>query len=214
MGFFDFIKRKELSKIEKLDKALFFAEGNIDSYQEKIRELERTISASEDLIKGFQNKYGKIINIDLETEKKQDSFNTFKNQIETQVQELQTNYKKLDNNYKHALSIYTTLRKDISLLIPELRYTSYGLYVPIFNFEDSESYKSEIENVIQQQKELIKNDQAAFCSTAWTVNDSIAKGRIMTKREKQLMIRAFNGECEALIAKVRWNNYNNRLYTD
>ena len=55
---------------------------------------------------------------------------------------------------------------------------------------------------------MISGDTAAICNTKWTVGDSEAKGRTVVNRYKKLMLRAFNGECDVLIAKVKWNNIN------
>lgn len=55
---------------------------------------------------------------------------------------------------------------------------------------------------------MISNDTAAICHTNWTVEGSEAKGRAVVKVYKKLMLRAFNGESDVLIAKVKWNNVN------
>ena len=83
---------------------------------------------------------------------------------------------------------------------------SYGLYKPHFDFDTSEKYKAELQRVRDKEKQLIQNEDAAVCSQQWTVNGSAAEGKKQTKRYIKLMLRAFNGECEALIADVRWNN--------
>ena len=83
---------------------------------------------------------------------------------------------------------------------------SFGLYKPQFLYDTSEKFKDEILANRAKQSALIKNDQAAICQTEWTVGGSKAEGRKMTNQYKKLMLFAFNGECEALIAKVSWNN--------
>ena len=55
---------------------------------------------------------------------------------------------------------------------------------------------------------MIREDTSAICNTNWTVEGSEAKGRAVVKIYKKLMLRAFNGECDVLISKVRWNNVN------
>jgi hypothetical protein len=61
---------------------------------------------------------------------------------------------------------------------------------------------------LQIQKEMITADTAAICNANWTVEGSEAKGRAVVKVYKKLMLRAFNGECDVLISKVKWNNVN------
>ena len=55
---------------------------------------------------------------------------------------------------------------------------------------------------------MISSERAAICSTNWTIGGSEAKGRASTKKYIKLTLRAFNGECDSLIAKVKWNNIN------
>jgi hypothetical protein len=55
---------------------------------------------------------------------------------------------------------------------------------------------------------MIKHQTAAVCYTSWTVEGSEANGRAMTNRNIKLVLCAFNGECNSLIAKVKWNNVN------
>jgi DNA repair exonuclease SbcCD ATPase subunit len=53
---------------------------------------------------------------------------------------------------------------------------------------------------------MVKNGTAAICSAQWTVDGSVSKGAANTKKFLKLMLRAFNGESNALISKVKWNN--------
>jgi hypothetical protein len=162
----------------------------------RIAELQNDLDNSKNTIDNLQNKYGKIIDVESET-----------GILEAKLTELQSNFDNIDIRYKNSLKIYNSLRKECESLVFDLKSMQYGIYNPIFDYSHSESYKSEIEWVVEQQKFLIKIDDAAECNTNWTVNNSSAKGQTMIKRQKQLMIRAFNGECDSLISKVKWNNY-------
>lgn len=53
---------------------------------------------------------------------------------------------------------------------------------------------------------MLKAKTAVTCSTEWTVGESKAEGKKMVNRAIKLTTRAFNNECEAAIANVRWNN--------
>ena len=53
---------------------------------------------------------------------------------------------------------------------------------------------------------MITNDTAVTCSAQWTVEGSAAKGKKMVREQMKLMLRAFNGESDAAIAKVKYNN--------
>jgi hypothetical protein len=57
-----------------------------------------------------------------------------------------------------------------------------------------------------QQSATVKAGRAAVCSSEWTISGSRAEGKKVTEKILKLMLRAFNGECDALIAKVRYDN--------
>jgi hypothetical protein len=53
---------------------------------------------------------------------------------------------------------------------------------------------------------MIKEKAAAICLIQWTVDGSLTQGRKQTNQTLRLILRAFNGECDAAIAKVKYNN--------
>jgi len=83
---------------------------------------------------------------------------------------------------------------------------SFGIYEPHFEFDTPEGYIAAVKTNREKQKQLVKNSGAAVCDTEWTVEGSRVKGRQMTQRQLKLMLRAFNGECDAAISKARFNN--------
>lgn len=98
------------------------------------------------------------------------------------------------------------LLNEIALYENQTEILSYGVYEPHFEFDVSEQYKEQISSIREQQKGLIRDGKAVNCYAAWTVNGSSTEGKRQTKQYSRLMLRAFNGECDALIADVRWNN--------
>lgn len=90
-----------------------------------------------------------------------------------------------------------------------LEMQSFGFYRPKYGFEDSNRYDQELNRIRGEQQRLLKSDGATHCSVPWTVDGSAAKGRKMVKEHAKLMLRAFNGECDAAMAKVKYNNVNN-----
>lgn len=125
-----------------------------------------------------------------------------------EVNNIEINFSKLNSEYQTALETYTKLRKEVSVFESKLDLIEFGIYEPIYDFEKSDDYREEQNRIIALQKEMISVDTAAICNTKWTVGDSEAKGRTVVNRYKKLMLRAFNGECDVLIAKVKWNNIN------
>jgi len=148
-------------------------------------------------LKGELEKYAPIIEIDKEIELKN-----------TQLAKDKLELKELGDKYENSLETYKKLKKEVSLYESKLDLIEFGVYEPVYDFEQSDEYRAEQKRIIQLQKDMIKDETAAICATNWTVDGSEAKGRASTKRNIKLVLRAFNGECNSLIAKVKWNNVN------
>ena len=112
----------------------------------------------------------------------------------------------LKQEYDQARARYEELKKELSLLEENLEDISFGVYKPHFNFQTSELYKKQLELVRDRQKTLIRGEKAAICLTTWTVGGSKKEGERMAKQNIKLVLRAFNGECDATVARVSWNN--------
>ena len=112
----------------------------------------------------------------------------------------------LRTQYAEKRLIYDRLVKEIAIFDDRLAFAELGIYEPHFDFTDSEQFKTEIERVRAMQKDLVSAGKAVVCSTEWSVQGSRAKGKTMTNRNIKLTLRAFNGECDAAISNVRWNN--------
>jgi len=122
------------------------------------------------------------------------------------IGEKERKLQELNETYQKGLALHQTLEQEISLYQDGLEISSYGLHKPQFSFDTSEKFKHELELNYEKQKHLIKIDSAVVCNTEWTVGGSKVEGRRMTNQYKKLMLFAFNGECDGLIAKVKWNN--------
>lgn len=125
----------------------------------------------------------------------------------TLIQEAESRLQELNDTYQKGLEVHKKLEEEISLYQDGLEISSYGLHVPQFSFDTSEKFKHELELNYEKQKALIKSNGAVVCNTEWTVGGSKVEGRKMTNQYKKLMLFAFNGECDALISKVKWNNW-------
>lgn len=106
-----------------------------------------------------------------------------------------------------------TLQNNISRLLEEFKaldeeanLQSFGFYKPHYDFASSERYQSALDEIRERQKKMIKDKSAAVCRIEWTVNGSRTEGRKQINQTLRLILRAFNGECDAAIAKVKYNN--------
>lgn len=108
--------------------------------------------------------------------------------------------------YEKAKILYDRLQHEVSLLEATSEDMSFGLYKPQYSFETSDQYKGEIDRLFEKKRLCTKNDKAVIYPTNWTVNNSAAEGKRMIKKQAKIMLRAFNGECDAAVARVTWNN--------
>lgn len=145
--------------------------------------------------KHYESKYSGIIDIEGEIKATKDA----KQQIEKDTGELR-------ESYKQKKKIFDDLVKQAAIYDESIELSELGFYKPHFDFDSSEEYKDQINSVKLEQKEMIRGKTAITCNTEWTVSGSRAKGRTMTNRAIRITARAFNNECDAAIAKVRWNN--------
>jgi hypothetical protein len=89
----------------------------------------------------------------------------------------------------------------------EILLQSFGLYKPKYQFSTAELYKTKLEKIRENQKLMIKNNTAVTGNMNWTVNGSNSQGQKMVKDMQKLLLRAFNGECDEIVEKVKYNNF-------
>lgn len=140
-------------------------------------------------------KYGAIISQEAEVAR-----------LQTEAKSLSADIETLRASYAEKRAHFDRLEQQIAIYDERLAFAELGVYEPHFDFTDSEAYKARIVAVRDRQKAMISAKAATICPTDWTVEGSKAKGATMINRQTRLTMRAFNNECEAAIANVRWNN--------
>lgn len=106
--------------------------------------------------------------------------------------------------------LYSSLQEKKTELVEtdeKILLQEFGLYEPKYDFIHSEQYKIRLDEIRNSQKSMIKAGTAVTGNTNWTVNNSVSQGRKMVKDMQKLLLRAFNSECDSVIAKVKYNNY-------
>lgn len=98
------------------------------------------------------------------------------------------------------------LRAELNALQEEANLQSFGFYKPRYDLASSEAYQAKLDEIRERQKQMLQSKMAAVCTIEWTVNGSRSEGRKQTNQTLKLILRAFNGECDAAIAKVKYNN--------
>ena len=202
--------------------------GN-NELKDKIQELENSNSEMKTKISNLENEKSKLESFltpemkDLESLKKQiaESQVEFAHQKVTQEQHLKEQYDKYMSEISKQKSLILAyndeinelnsnikeLKKDIITFSDEILVQDFGLYEPRYSFINADAYKAELTNIRNKQKAMIKDGSAVSGSIDWQVNGSAAQGRKMIKDMQKLLLRAFNSECDEIIGKVKYNNY-------
>lgn len=146
--------------------------------QREIEKLNKQISGLRDIMSGLETKTA--------------SANNLVNQLNAQANKINAEI--------------SEKRKQLSAYELDINVLEYGLYKPTFEFANSDLYKEELNKLRDRQKQCIKNDAAAFGSTNWQLNGSVSQGRVMVNNYKKLLLRAFNVECDDIVANVKVSN--------
>jgi len=113
--------------------------------------------------------------------------------------ELNTKKSEISNSIDFLQSKLDDLREDENIELS-------GFKPPVFELEDHAAYVVAIKHLREQQKSLIRQKDAVYCPTEWTVGGSKREGQKMTNRIIRLTLRAFNGEVDLMIKNVTWKN--------
>lgn len=125
--------------------------------------------------------------------------NAEKQSVQASVEALTQQVQTLNNEIQRKKAF-------IIFMDDEILYQDFGLYTPVYNLMNSEMYKDKLAVVRERQKNMIKNNTAAYFPTNFTYNNSLAQGKKLVADNVKQILRAFNNECEAIIDKVKFNN--------
>lgn len=148
----------------------------------------------------------------------QEKIQELKQSIQSEQKEIESLDKAIADKQNHISLLDNTIsnkKSEIVSLDDEILVQEFGLYEPYFDFANALDYKEELAKIRSKQKELIKNKTAVSGATEWTVNGSASKGKKMVSDTQKLLLRAFNTECDELVAKVKYTNFDaslNKIY--
>ena len=100
------------------------------------------------------------------------------------------------------------MRAEFEALDEQSNLHAFGFYKPRYDFSSSLVFESRLEEIREKQKQMLSAKTAAVTQVEWTVNGNRAEGRKQINQTIKLMLRGFNGECDAAVARVRYNNVN------
>lgn len=135
--------------------------------------------------------------------------NKSKTELDSIERELKNKKNELKKINKKLIHVEEEFEENVSIV-----EVSGVMNLPNYNMNSSEGYKKELKAIRQKQKEMVKNKSAVKYSD-WLVNGSKKEGKKLTNSMIKLVLRCFNVECDNIILKVKFNNYDscvNKLY--
>lgn len=234
MGFLDTFKGNQYkTELENLQQQYKSLETEMDIQKQSYVTLEIKCNEVEVELKNTQQDYQNLQSLITPEMKEaitlQNELNRLKNEIERQKVKLKTDLEKhqiklktetevkqkelneLDNKIAILNTEIKEKKKQIAYLDDELLVQEFGLYKPKFDFANALGYKEALTEIRNKQKILIKEKRAVTGNNEWRVNGSIIQGRKMINDIQKLSLRAFNQECDELIRKVKYTNFDASL---
>ena len=130
-----------------------------------------------------------------------------KEKIEKLARELE-HYKIPQDQLEQVREELAQAMKDLEELEDESQFTIVGIPSgDSFTHETSDEYREALKEIRENQKKMVK-DKTAVNYQDWTITGAPkAQSRQLTNHMISMALRAFNGEAQVAITKVKWNNY-------
>jgi hypothetical protein len=155
----------------------------------------------------LEKSYRGIINVDREIAERRSAFETEEVSLKSGIANLESELGVLRASYARKREVYDKLNHEVAVFEDRLDMAEIGMFRPAISLGSTAEYKTAIEAVRHQQKEMISAKTAIICTMNWTVEGSQSKGKTMINRNIRMTLKAYNNECEVLINKVSWKNY-------
>ena len=124
--------------------------------------------------------------------------------LNTEIARLRGEQSQLRADVARLRGEVSTLEAELVTTREDLILQEIGVYEYHHRLEDSVAYKGQLDSIRARIKEMSKRDGGAVqATTNWTVNNSAAQGRKMVREFSKLLLRAYNGEADVLVNKMR-----------
>lgn len=166
-------------------------------FTQKIQNIKKDAKLEQSRLKELVQKYDGLI-----------SKEEFEKQLDANINLKENEFKHIVREQEELNYKIINLQNKLTELEDAEYIQSFGFYQSKYNFGSSEAYRFRLEQIRAEQKTMLKNNTAAICHIEWEVEGSKTKGKKMINNFIKLLLRAFNGECDAAILQVKYNNVN------
>ncbi|WP_236687127.1 DUF4041 domain-containing protein [Ornithinibacillus californiensis] len=172
-----FWEKNRLGELVDLKVKIEELEDQIDNKQKVLQELEEVLK-----------EYQPITDI-LE----------IKDQLAIKIETLRQEKSSIENETKK-------IRDEAALLKDDIEGMAFGFYTPRYGMETSEAYNIKLKEIRDKQKGMVKQKIATNHSLDWQIGGDKKRGKEFILDTIKLTLRAFNNECDNIIAKVKYSN--------
>lgn len=127
------------------------------------------------------------------------------------IEKLQDSITQKNNEINRLEHVLSQKKDQLVWADDEIIVQEFGLYSPKFDFANALGYKEALSKIRTSQKNLIKENKAVTGYDNWTINGNAKQGKKMVSDTQKLLLRTFNGECDALVGKVKYTNFDASL---
>lgn len=180
------------------------ARKNREEVERLTEEIERIELTKEEI--RFIDLKKEIEHIEKESLAKQEEL---RNKLQKYESEKKRERKALETEIENLKKQRDQLGLSINEYEGRLSAVEHGLFSPpryLTDDDSSELLKSKLDHVRSQQKALIKEKRATTHPSAYTVDGDKKKGKEFVNDTIKLLLRAFNNECDVIIASVKHTN--------
>ena len=150
-----------------------------EDFKAKMLELKTIELKKQQLLKSQEDEFNETLR------NNESSLNTVVVEKKKEIVTLERKIELLENNYKQSQSVLSNLEKEINAYEAVLDVFDFGVYEPFYDFEKSETYRTELLKILENQKagdaQLLKGH-----------------GNIASRDEITANIPAPGGTCSAL----------------
>jgi hypothetical protein len=154
----------------------------------------------------LQARYGPVLDINEAVRQSSAELERLRAQAAAEFEEHNKQRGRLTDEYDEATARCEQIRRELAVLEENLEDISVGLYEPHYHYDSSDQYRAALDGIRENEKHMVREGRAVVARMEWQVRGNKREGERMTKQYQKLMLRAFNGECDAAVAKVAWNN--------
>lgn len=126
--------------------------------------------------------------------------------VKKSIQELRSEQESVDATLTLLKAEVEAKKSQIIQLDETILMQEFGIYEPQYDLKDSSLFKSRLDKIRDEQKQMVKDREAATSDVDWSIGGSRAEGKKMVRDYVRLILRAFNNECDATISKAKYNN--------